>query len=135
MTLDDPFPTGFGFSLPGSGITYQRDLKTTYQQQWSVDLQQELQRDLLLGVSYVGSKSTNLVGARDLNQPLPSSDPDNPRPLPQFADINQLESSGNSTYHALQIRLQQRLSSGLMSSPLIAGAIRLTALDAVSERR
>ena len=114
LTLDDPFPAGFGFSLPGSGITYQRDLKTTYQQQWSVDLQQELQRDLLLGVSYVGSKGTNLVGARDLNQPLPSSDPDNPRPLPQFADINQLESSGNSTYHALQIRLQQRLSSGLM---------------------
>ena len=114
LTLYDPFPVSAGFPLPASGITYQRDLRTPYQQQWSVDLQQELQYDLLLGVSYVGSKGTNLIGARDLNQPLPSSELVNLRPLPQYADINQLESSGNSTYHALQVRLQQRLSSGLM---------------------
>ena len=114
LTLDDPFPAGFGFPPPGSAITYQRDLETAYQQQWSLDLQQELHRDLMFGVSYVGSKGTKLVGARDLNQASPSPDPLNFRPLPQFADINQLESSGNSTYHALQLRLQQRLSSGLM---------------------
>ncbi len=114
LTLYDPFPASAGFPLPASGITYQRDLRTPYQQQWSMDLQQELQHDLLLGVSYVGSKGTNLIGARDLNQPLPSSELVNLRPLPQYADINQIESSGNSTYHALQVRLQQRLSSGLM---------------------
>ena len=113
LTLDDPFPTGLGFTLPASAITYQRDLETTYQQHWSFDLQQELRPNLVLGVGYVGSKGTRLISARDLNQPAPSPDVLNLRPVPQFSDINQIESSGNSTYHAFQFRLRQRFQSGL----------------------
>ncbi len=113
LTLDDPFPARLGFPFPASAITYQRDLDTAYQQHWSFDLQQELHPHLVLGVGYVGSKGTRLISARDLNQPAPSPAVFNPRPVAQFNDINQIESSGNSTYHALQFRLRQRFPSGL----------------------
>src|SRR5207302_9251680 len=47
------------------------------------------------------------------NQPHASPQQPNPRPNPQLADINLLESRGNSVYHSLQGRFQQRLSAGL----------------------
>jgi hypothetical protein len=37
----------------------------------------------------------------------------NPRPNPQFADIDYLESRANSNYNSLQARFQQRLTTGL----------------------
>jgi hypothetical protein len=78
-----------------------------------VNVQHELGRDRIVELAYVGSKGTKLLGARDLNQPLPSPQPINPRPVPQFADINILESSGDSNYHSLQTRFQQRFQHGL----------------------
>lgn len=46
-----------------------------YVQQWHLDFQQELWKNSVLTVSYVGSKGTHLVWQRDLNQlvPLPAS--------------------------------------------------------------
>ena len=91
----------------------QRDLRTAYTQQWNVNLQHELSRDCIVELAYAGSKGTKLLGARDINQPGPSPQPINPRPLLQFADINILESRGNSNYHSLQSRVQQNFHHGL----------------------
>jgi hypothetical protein len=66
-----------------------------------------------LEVGYVGSKGAKLIAGRDINQPRPSPQPFNPRPVPQFDDINQVESRASSNYHSLQVRLQQRLDYGL----------------------
>jgi hypothetical protein len=88
-------------------------LRTAYTQQWSFSIQQELGRDRIVELAYAGSKGTKLLGARDSNQPLPSSLPNNPRPVQQFADIDILESRGNSIYHSLQARFQQSLRHGL----------------------
>ncbi|HEY9403548.1 MAG TPA: hypothetical protein VIQ24_12865, partial [Pyrinomonadaceae bacterium] len=60
-----------------------------------------------------GSKGTKLLTARDINQPRPSTLPFVLRPVAQFDDINLIESRGNSNYHSLQVRLQQRLTDGL----------------------
>ncbi len=64
-------------------------------------------------IGYVGSKGTDLIGARDINQPPPSTNPNFERPLPQFADIDLLESNRNSSYNSLQARFEQRLAFGL----------------------
>ena len=56
---------------------------------------------------------TSLLGARDINQPAPSVQQPNLRPLPQFSDINQLESAFDSSYQSLQAQLQCRFRSGL----------------------
>ena len=47
-----------------------------------------------------------------MNQANASPQQPNPRPVQQFADIDILESRGDSTYHSLQARFQQSLSRG-----------------------
>ena len=113
LTLFDPFPSGFPFPLPDSALAFQRDLRTPYLQQWNVSVQRQLGGRREVEVAYVGSRGSNLIGARDINQAAASPLPVNPRPVPQFADIVALESSGSSLYNSLQITLRQRLSSGL----------------------
>ncbi|MGH9967307.1 MAG: carboxypeptidase regulatory-like domain-containing protein [Pyrinomonadaceae bacterium] len=117
LTLSDPFPSFFPFPLPDSAQAIQRDLRTPYMQHWNFNVQQQLGRDRVFEVGYVGSKGTKLLSARDLNQPQPSALPPGlpfvPRPVPQFDEINTIESRASSNYHSLQARLQQRLSAGL----------------------
>ena len=112
LTLHDPFPQNYPFALPPSVLFYQRDLAQAYSQHWNLNLQRELGTRQMIEVGYVGSKGTKLLTARDFNQPRPSPVWPNPRPVPQFDDINMLESRGNSSYHSLQARFNRRLSSG-----------------------
>jgi hypothetical protein len=113
LTLSDPFPANFPFPSPDTASTFQRDLRTSYMQHWNVNVQQQLGSSRILELAYVGSKGTKLVAARDINQPRPSAAQFNPRPVPQFDDINILESRANSNYNALQVRFQQSLDFGL----------------------
>lgn len=113
LTLDNPFPQPFPFLLPDSALAFQRNLRTPYMQHWNLNLQQQLGRSRVLEIAYVGSKGTKLLTARDINQPRPSSQPFNPRPVPQFDDIITLESRADSSYNSLQARFEQRLSAGL----------------------
>ncbi len=117
LTVDNPFPAFFPFALPDSAQAIQRDLRTPYMQHWNLNVQQQLGRNRVLEVGYVGSKGTKLLSARDLNQPQPSVLPPGlpfvPRPVIQFDEINTIESRASSNYHSLQARLQQRLAQGL----------------------
>jgi hypothetical protein len=47
------------------------DWHSPYTQQWSLDLQHELLKDLMVDVGYYGSKGTHLLGGIDLNQVRP----------------------------------------------------------------
>ena len=72
LTVNNPFPSFFPFPLPDSALAIQRDLRTAYMQHWNVNVQQQLGRNRVLEVGYVGSKGTKLLSARDINQPQPS---------------------------------------------------------------
>lgn len=113
LTVNNPFPSNFPVPLPDTALAFQRDLRTAYMQHWNVSVQQQLGQSRLLEVAYAGSKGTKLLTARDINQPRPSTLPFVLRPVAQFDDINLIESRGNSNYHSLQVRLQQRLTDGL----------------------
>lgn len=113
LALSNPFPANFPIPVPSSALAMQKNLTTPYIQQWNVNVQHELGRDRVVELAYVGSKGTKLLGARDLNQPFPSAQPVNPRPVPQFADIDILESRADSNYNSLQARFQQRFQHGL----------------------
>ncbi len=113
LTLQDPFPSNFPFGLPLSATAIQRDLRTPYMQHWNFNIQRQLGTGRLVEAGYTGSKGTHLYGARDINQPQPSNAPRYQRPLPQFEDVNLLESRGNSSYNSLQARFEQRFHSGL----------------------
>ncbi len=113
LTVNNPFPSNFPVPLPDTALAFQRDLRTAYMQHWNVNVQQQLGANRLLEIGYAGSKGAKLLTARDINQPRPSTLPFVLRPVPQFDDINLIESRGNSNYHSLQVRFQQRFTDGL----------------------
>ncbi len=91
-----------------------------YYMKWSFGLQRQLASDLVLDVSYVGSRGAALVRSRDINQPMASVavasgqvNPNAARPYPGFATINTFETTGNSIYHSLQASGTKRFSRGL----------------------
>lgn len=113
LLVNNPFPQQFPVPIPSSALAFQRNFRTPYVQQWNFSIQQQLGTSRVVEIAYVGAKGTKLLAARDINQPHASPQMPNLRPNPQFADINYLESSADSTYHSLQARFQQRLTAGL----------------------
>jgi hypothetical protein len=113
LTLSDPFPSSFPLALPPSALTFQRDLQTPYLQQWNAAVQQQLGSGRSVEIAYVGSRGSHLLRGRDINQADADPSPVNLRPVPQFADIVSLESTGRSRYHSLQLKAEQRLRAGL----------------------
>ncbi len=112
LTLNDPFPDDFPFRFPPSALTFQRDLRTPYLHQWNVGVQQELGRGRTVEVAYVGSRGRHLIRGRDINQAEPSRMPVNLRPNPFFADIISVESEARSTYDAIQVQFNERMTRG-----------------------
>lgn len=90
-----------------------------YLMKWSFGVQHQLPAEILLDVSYVGSRGVALLRTRDINQPVASSqvasgaiNPNAARPYPGFAGISSYETSGNSIYHSLQTSVTRRFSRG-----------------------
>ncbi len=113
ITLQNPFPNTTSAFFPKSVLAIQRDFRTAYFQHWNMSVQRQLGDNRLFEIAYVASKGTKLSAGRDINQPRPSTQALNLRPLPQFSDITMLESRANSSYQSLQLSYQQRLSTGL----------------------
>ncbi|MGA3203237.1 MAG: hypothetical protein ABSF12_12180, partial [Bryobacteraceae bacterium] len=113
LSLSDPFPNDFPYPYPASATAFERGLRTPYIQQWNFGIQRQLGTARMLEVAYVGSKGTRLIDSRNINQALPSTNPENLPPNPYFSDVDIIESNANSTYHSLQARFEQRLWKGL----------------------
>ena len=91
-----------------------------YYMKWSLGLQRQLPGQVLLDVSYVGSRGVALVRTRDINQPVASVavasgqlNPNAARPYPGLAAITTYETTGNSIYHSMQASASRRFSKGI----------------------
>jgi hypothetical protein len=113
LTLNNPFPADYPLALPGSALGFDRHLRTTYTQHWSLTLEHQLGVNNLVTLAYVGSKGSKILSARDINQASPSPNQPNPRPVRQFADITFLESRGGSSYNSFQARFERRFDAGI----------------------
>jgi hypothetical protein len=98
-------------------------------QQFSLNLQTELARDLMLEVGYVGTRGTHQIMNRSLNQarlastanPIRGVTTNTVANIPQRVPIlgftapglNSIDSSASSWYHGLETSLTKRLSKGL----------------------
>jgi hypothetical protein len=162
-TLENPFPNGLlqpagaaaGLATYlGQNVTFfapQRE--PGYVQRWSLNLQRELPKRVLVEIGYVGNRATGLPVTQDLDA-LPaqylsrslsrdqamidylSAAVSNPfyglpafagtslqtktvpraqllLPYPQFTDVSTTLSEGISWYHALEARIEKRISNGL----------------------
>jgi carboxypeptidase family protein/TonB-dependent receptor-like protein len=97
------------------------EFENSYVQSWNLNVQREITGSLGVMVGYFGSKGTHLRISRNINQringlrPFPtiaSSSPILPG-APLDTNINQIDSGANSSYNALWVTANKRLSRGL----------------------
>src|SRR5262249_11031420 len=88
--------------------TLEKDFRNPYTERWSLGFQRQLSNKMVLDGSYVGSESHRLATWADVNpQQLDGS-----RPHPDFGLRHIRTSHGNSSYHAMQCRLDRRFAQG-----------------------
>ena len=96
-----------------SAVGYPVNFPLPYVQQWGLTVQRELFGGWVVEAAYVGNLGLKLVGARDLNQPLPGPGTINPRrPFPLYGSIRAIEPYNRSTYEGLNLRAEHRYSRG-----------------------
>jgi Carboxypeptidase regulatory-like domain len=98
------------------------NLVNPYYQRWSLGIQRELPAQLMIDISYVGSKGTKLYANEDRNPLVPANLQVTP-PGYTGATSGRLDNlqggrtirsnSGSSSYHAGQVQLTRRFSRGL----------------------
>lgn len=83
--------------------------------QWNVGVERQVLNDLGLSVSYVGNRGLKLQQNYQANAALPPAAGalQARRPYPAFGRITLATSTGESWYHALQVKAQRRFSQGL----------------------
>ena len=84
------------------------DLRNPYTERWSFGFQRQLPQSSILDVSYIGSESHKLTTIAEWNPRLLNG----VRLYPNSGAVAAKTSQGNSSYHALQARLDRRFSHG-----------------------
>jgi hypothetical protein len=142
-------------TLPCNIYAVDEKIHTPYVLNWNLNVQQELMRDMMLQVAYVGNRGVRLYSITDPNQADPAISTNNPdfllgedntaveqlaRPFttncpnspcfPYIGFINFLGNKSTSIYHGLQVTLTKRYSHGLY---LLAGYTYSHAIDTNGE--
>ncbi len=100
-------------------FTVAQDLRTPYQHNYNVNIEQQLGRNAVVQIGYVGSQGRRLYRFRDINQAdsLTGGRPFDNGPLAPdgstFVYVNQFESTASSKYNALQAVFNVRDLHGL----------------------
>ena len=115
-------------AVPGSTVSPSSadpDFNNANVQSWNLNVQREVRPGLAVTVGYFGSKGTHLRLTRNLNQtflnaalsqvrPFPALSPSSPiAPNTQLLNITFREGTGNSSYNALWMTANKRVSRGL----------------------
>ena len=89
-------------------------LAMSYDQHWSVGVEQQINKTTVADISYVGNHGVHLQGSQDLNDP--AAGPGTValrRPYLTFGGITLFSSEIGTTYNSLQAKINERLSNGL----------------------
>ncbi len=113
-------------SLLDSQIAIDPNLRNPYTERWSLGFERQLPQKALLDVSYVGSEGHKLTTKSDFNPRLLSGQ----HLYPALGPRNVRTSEGNSSYQALQARLDRQFSGGFQ---LTASYTWSKYLDSTSE--
>jgi hypothetical protein len=81
-------------------------------QQWTFNIQRSLPRGMMMEVGYVGSKSTHFDRPAEYNV-INTLAGQTTRPLPQWGDIEFIDTDASGSYHGLLMKLEKRFSDGL----------------------
>jgi hypothetical protein len=108
--------------------------KIPYSQSWSLDLQQQVGKNAVFDIGYYGNRGTDLLGAVDLNQPIPGAyaqkgiipgnivTPANSiylnqiRPYLGWGNMTYIQPTFFSTYNSLQTSVRKHLGANAQAS-------------------
>ncbi len=127
ITPNTPIPFGVGVPIFGTGepeppfniASIQHNIKTPNTQIWTLNIQQELSRQFMFQIGYVGSHSIHQLQLLDINQPTPGDvDGEQERrpfneEFPNYRQINTISSAGWAHYNSLQALLRSNNWHGL----------------------
>lgn len=107
----------FRFRPYGTWAVPSRDIVAGYLQNWNLVVEQQVLSDLLVRVSYVGSKGVHLLHSPEINPALfgPGATAANYDQRRRFQPLGPIQlglSDSWSKYHALQLTAQKRYSRG-----------------------
>ena len=85
-----------------------------YMQQWTFGVEREV-AGFALSATYIGTHTLGMPYLRNLNQPLPSSQPFSAAELryPQYISVNWVENGGTEHYNALQLTARRTYGKNL----------------------
>jgi hypothetical protein len=94
-----------------------RNLKSGYNQNWHVSVQQELGKGWIVDVAYVGTRADHLMILGDFNQARPNNTGESlslqaRRPIQTFGYIQIADDKGFLDYNAFQAKIEKRFSNG-----------------------
>jgi hypothetical protein len=115
LTFDRPF-LAQGKRLGALSVRgVNRESVNPYAQQWNLTLERNLGFETGLRLSYIGATTTKVSYRRNINQPLPSTEPFDQarRPFPLYRDVIFWETGGKQIYHGLTVNLERRFQRGL----------------------
>lgn len=111
-TWENPFPAGVAGGSVSPGAVNRR-FPNTYLQQWSFGIQRQIVNNLLLDVTYQGSKGTAIPIDWDINQATPGAgNIQTRRPYQQWSSVNWRDAVGRSVYHSLTTKVERRFANG-----------------------
>jgi hypothetical protein len=121
VRFDNAVTVGRAAGLAPSSIN--QEFNNAYVQSYNLNLQREISPSMSVQIGYFGSKGTHLRISRNLNQitngvrPFATLSAGSPiLPGAAVGNITQIDSAGNSSYNALWITANKRLSHGLQFS-------------------
>lgn len=127
LTTQQGFPTILAdpasFNPVNTNPTYMpKDDRHTYVQSWHVSLQREIAKATVLDLSYVGNRANRVLYMTDINPAAPNqpgqslsiAQRQNTRPYTGWGSITLSSNGAFSDYHALQVRLERRVTNGLL---------------------
>jgi hypothetical protein len=112
----NPDPTNTGFGTQSFFTANQLKKKDPYSIQWNLSVERVIHGNTALRVSYIANRGDQLTWSPNLNQPLPSADPNgnpNPTPFPAWNHVRCRCSGAISTYESMQTELIHKYSHGL----------------------
>ena len=102
----------------GNFLTVPPEYRPSHALQFNFGIQEQFAGDIVVKAAYVGNLGRHLDANYNYNQPVPGAGAIPPRrPLftiaPGLVSLNYASTSGNSSYHALQMSAEKRFGTGL----------------------
>jgi hypothetical protein len=123
----NPFPQSFAPFIPGKDAQFFTPLgqfgvfnsgfRPSYQETWNLTVEREIARNLAARASYIGNQGRHLSYGLDMNYAryIPGAstvgNTQQRRPYKDYGSVLNALSDSNSSYHALQLSLERRVSN------------------------